>query len=91
MNPLEILISSVIGVLGNRGHSDLAEYLRLGLVLAASKRQSDAELQAISDEILELSEAGGGSGTVPTDRLEAVRARRAQLSAAIRATAPPTG
>jgi len=83
MNPVTLFLSALAGVLNNRGQGDLADYLELAGVLYQEFGDAGDEWKELTDEMKEFQ----ATATDPSmAQRQAVKDRRAELSAAIQAT-----
>ena len=80
MNPIILFLNALAGVLGNRGQGDLSEYAALAALLYQEFGDASDEWKVLADEMKAHQEAG----TDPSlEQRQAVKDRRAELSAAI--------
>ena len=80
MNPIILFLNALAGTLGNRGQGALSEYVALASLLYEKFGDASDEWKVLADEMKEYQE----KGTDPSpERQQAVKDRRAELSAAI--------
>ncbi len=80
MNPIILFLTALAGTLDNRGQSDLGGYVALAALLYEEFGDASDEWKVLADEMKEYQE----KGTDPSlERRQAVKDRRAELSAAI--------
>lgn len=92
MNPIALFLGALASVLNNRGHGDLADYADLAALLVQEVGEASDEWKELAAEM----QAHQAAGTDPSlAQRQAVKDRRAELSAAIQATGeeatPPDG
>ena len=83
MSPIVLFLSALSGVLSNRGQGDLADYAELAGVLFQEFGEASDEWKELTEEMKEFQ----ATGTDPSmAQRQAVKDKRAKLSAAIQAT-----
>lgn len=82
MKPIQLLLAALADLARAKGQDDLAEYLDLAGTITAATADDKAKFAELTAEIQAMVAEGRG----PTvDEINTVRARRAELSAQIRA------